>query len=214
MPQRRRLAAGLLPLLGAVALASFPASAAEPSARLLDEGPRAVSLAPAPAVAAAAPEGVSFGAHFGKTVGLGVFGATAGAVAGHLLGNLSNNLIGAALPGALCNLLIGPVLTALGALLVGNDGALTGSYGFWGPLGVALGINAVVYIATSFLLPVGWGNPVALLLYSLVDGLLMTGGAVGLMHLIDTAPRRTASIPSFTPGVSDTVVVTLSEVRL
>jgi hypothetical protein len=207
MPTRRRSAVLSL-LAGALALAAPVAPAAEPSARLLDE-PKVVTLTPA-----AAPTGPSFGEHFGKTVGLGVLGATAGAVAGHLLGGLSNDLIGAAVPGALCNLLIGPVLTVVGALLAGNDGAWSGRHGFWGPLGVALGINAVVYVVTSFVLPVGWADPLALLLYSLVDGVLMTGGAVGLMHLVDTAPRATASLPSFVPGVSATAVVVLSEVKL
>jgi hypothetical protein len=97
---------------------------------------------------------------------------------------------------------------------VGNDGEWTGRHGFWGPLGVALGVNAVVYVLTSFLVPVSWANPLELLLYSLVDGVLMTGGAVGLMHLVPTAPRPTSSLPSFIPGVSDTVVVSLSEVKL
>jgi hypothetical protein len=196
-------------VLALLALAAPVAAAAEPSARLLDE-PTVLALTPAPAEAS----GPSFGEHFGKTVGMGVLGATAGAVAGNLLGTLSNDLLGAAVPGALCNLLIGPLLTVVGALLAGNDGAWSGRYGFWGPLGVALGINAVVYVVTSFVLPVGWADPLALLLYSLVDGVLMTGGAVGLMHLVDTAPRRTASLPSFVPGVSATTVVVLSEVAL
>ncbi len=218
----RRPAVRLFLLAGALCAAA--AAAEERSARLLDGAPTLARLTPAVgplaqgavdvAAAQATNPGPDFGTHFGKTVGMGVVGVTAGAVAGHFLGSLSNDLIGAAVPGALCNLIIGPVLTVIGALLVGNDGEWSGRYGFWGPLGVALGINAVVYVLTSFLIPVAWANPLELLVYSLVDGVLMTGGAVGLMHLVPTTPRATTSLPSFIPGITDTQVVTLSEVKL
>lgn len=156
--------------------------------------------------------GPTFGVHFAKTLGVGVASSATGVLLGTLFGTLSNNLIWAAIPVLLSNLFVGPVVTALVAMLLGNDGA-PGRYGFWGPAGVAFVLHAALYVILSLLpqFAVPWSNPVALLLYSLVDGLLMTGGSVGLMHLTEKK-AETTSIQSFVPGVSDTQFVALTKV--
>jgi hypothetical protein len=163
-------------------------------------------------VAAALTPAPSFGVHFAKTFAVGVGASATGVVVGNLLGRLSNNLYAALLPAALSNLFIGPVLTVLAAVLIGNDGA-PGRYGFWGPLGVAFGLNLVQFVVVSlFFDAVAWSNPVAMLLYTLVDGLLMSGGSVGLMHLLEKRPTVT-TLPSFVPGISDTQFVSMTKVE-
>jgi hypothetical protein len=205
-------------------LVALPALAQGRAARLLDAGDApalaqaegggsAVHLVPQGDVAAADAAGPGYGEHFIKTLAVSVFATGGGAVVGALLGPLSNNLIVAAISAVLPNLIIGPLLTALAAVLVGNGGAYEGRYGFWGAFGISAGLNAVVLIVTSFVLnAVPWANPAALLLYSLVDGLLMTGGSVSLMHL--TGPKPVSAVlPSFVPGVSDTQVVSVGKVE-
>jgi hypothetical protein len=209
-------------LLALTTVLSLPAFA-ERSARLLtDDAPLIATLTPsatslafgaAEQVAAALTPSPSFGVHFAKTFAVGVGASAVGVVTGNLLGGLSNNLYAALLPAALSNLFIGPVLTVLAALLIGNDGA-PGRYGFWGPFAVAFGLNLVQYLVVSlfFGVAVAWSNPVAMLLYTVVDGLLMSGGSVGLMHLLEKRPAVTV-LPSFVPGVSDTQFVSMTKVE-
>jgi hypothetical protein len=59
---------------------------------------------------------------------------------------------------------------------------------------------------------VPWTNPAALLIYSRVDGLLMGGASVGIMHL--TEKKQTTTISSFVPGVTDTMLVPMVKVNL
>jgi hypothetical protein len=126
---------------------------------------------------------------------------------------LSNALVGQ-LPALLVSLLAGPALTTLGAWLVGNHGD-AGRYGYWGAFGVTFLVHLAVFAVTSLALPVAvaWSNPVSLLVYSLVDGLLMTVSAVGFMHLFpDRKPVAAPTVTSFLPGVTDTAFVPLSSV--
>jgi hypothetical protein len=208
-------------LLSMLLVLALPASAF--AARWLDEEARLVSAA-APvslASAALAADGltagaaptIGFGQHFAKTLGLGVFASTAGVLLAVPLGMLSNALVGQ-LPALLVSLLAGPALTTLGAWLVGNHGD-AGRYGYWGAFGVTFLVHLAVFAVTSLALPVAvaWSNPVSLLVYSLVDGLLMTVSAVGFMHLFpDRKPVAAPTVTSFLPGVTDTAFVPLSSV--
>jgi hypothetical protein len=196
----------LLPLVLVLAL---PATAS--AARLLDVEPAGPSLLGTPGPA---PAAIGFGEHLGKTVGLGVFSSTAGVLLAVPLGMLSNALLGQ-LPALLVSLLVGPALTTLGAWLIGNhDDA--GRFGYWGAFGVTALVHLAVLLVTSLALPVAvaWTNPVSLLLYSLVDGLLMSGASVGFMHLVPRRRAAPATLQSFAPGVSDTAFVPLSSVEL
>ena len=134
-----------------------------------------------------------------------------GVLIGAGLGSLSNNLIAAAIPVLLANLFLPPILTVLVAMLIGNWES-PGRFGFWLPLAGAFAVNAAAYVIASLFLVVPWTNPVALLLYSLVDGMLMGGATVSLMHL--TSKKQPVLLTSFVPGVTDTMMVPLMKVNL
>lgn len=200
----------------------LPGSAS--AARLLDDSARLVPAAvptttlteatlATDVVSAEAPAGIGFGEHFGKTLGVGVFASTAGVLLAVPLGMLSNALAGQ-IPALLVQLLVGPALTVLGAWLVGNADD-SGRYGYWGAFGVTFLVHLATFAVTSLALSIAvpWSNPVALLLYTLVDGLLMSGTSVGFMHLFPNKPKPTATVQSFVPGVTDTVVVPMSTVN-
>ena len=202
----------LLPALLAALAALFPSVGHASSARLLDDdAPRHAALTPLEAgIGVGATGGVGFGEHFGVTLLPAVFASTTGVALAVALEGLSNSLVGVAVPALLSHLLVGPVLTTLVALLVGNDHG--DRFGFWGGAGAAFLLKAATFAVAS-LIGVAWSNPVHLLLYTLVDGLLMTAGSVGVMHLL---PKKvaTAELPSFVPGVSGTRLVSLSTVEL
>jgi hypothetical protein len=206
----------------AVALVSWsPALAHSSSARLLADAPLAAATPTAVAgeAALAGPSarvmdsgGPSYPAHLLITVVPAFFASTAGVVLTTLVGSLTNSLAGVG-ASALLMLLVPPVLTALTALLVGNDSGER--YRFWGPLGVAFVLHAAVFIVTSlaFGFAVPWSDPTALLAFAAVDAVLMTLGAVSTMHLfpLKVAPPE---IPAFAPGVSPTRIVSLAKVAL
>lgn len=207
----------LVVLLPALSLAS-------PSARLLDDAPKVInaatprlidqSLAAADAQQTApAKEAIGLGELFAKTYAVAVASSAAGIVLGAGLGVLSNNLIGAAIPGLLiANLILPPLLTVLAATLMGNwDQA--DRFGFWLPLGAAFLVNAAAIIVTGLFLPIAVGitNPLSLVVFSLIDGLLMSGASIGVMAL--TEKKKVSTVSSFVPGVTDTTFVTLSEVK-
>lgn len=212
----------LLPALLAALASLCPAVGRASSARLLDDdAPHHATLTPrearfgvgAPGDVAGemdAEKGPGFGEHFGVTLLPAVFASTTGVALAVALEGLSNTLVGVAVPALLSHLLVGPVLTTVVALLVGNDHG--DRYGFWGGAGAAFLLKAATFAVAS-LVGVAWSNPVHLLLYALVDGLLMTAGSVGMMHLF---PKKaaTAELPSFVPGVSGTQLVSLSSVEL
>ena len=190
------------------------------SARLLTDAPK-LMLGASPhlldaALGAAdvkeiAVTGIGFGEHFAKTAAVGMASSVTGVLIGAGLGSLSNNLIGAAIPILLSNLFLPSILTVLAAMLVGNW-EQAGRFSFWLPLAGAFVVNAAAYVIASLLLVVPWTNPIALLLYSLVDGLLMSGATVGVMHL--TEKKQTTIVTSFVPGVGDTMLVPLVKVSL
>lgn len=208
-----------LRLLLALGVALGAAGAqARPSARLLLDAPRvllAATDAALTAPAAAPAPGISYGAHLVKTTAAGVVASSAGVLLGAALGSLSNHLLGAALPVLLANLFLPPVVTAVTALVLGNWNT-PGRFGLWLPLGGAFVVNAALYVVASLFLVVPWTNPLALLAYTVVDGLLMAGATVGLMHALETnpAPAPTPTITSFVPGVSDTALVPMARVAL
>lgn len=203
--------------LGALLVATTAAA----EARLLDDAPKALlavsprlverSLLGAAEVKAAGPR-MGYGEHFVKASAVGMASSAAGVVLGAGLGALSNNLIAAAIPVLLANLFLPPIVTVLVAQLLGNWHS-PGRFGFWLPLAGAFVVNAAAYVIASLLLVVPWTNPVALLLYTLVDGVLMGGTTVGLMHLTQQKDKVT-TLPSFAPGVTDTTMVSLWRVNL
>ncbi len=213
-----QLSARALLLLSA--LFALPALA-ERSARLLtDDAPLIASLAPSASALAmgAANEVVqaqsdepSFGVHFAKTFPVGVLTSAAGVMVGTLLGVPSNNLIVSLLPIALAQLFVAPILTVLAAMLLGNDGA-PGRYGFWLPLAPAFVLHAIATVIAWLPLGLSLANPVGMLLFSVIDGLLMSASSVGLMHLLAKRPPTTA-LPSFVPGVTDTQVASMMKVE-
>ncbi|MDP1824131.1 MAG: hypothetical protein Q8L48_12840 [Archangium sp.] len=203
-----------------VALFAGHARAESRSAHLLGDAPK-VLLGSTPrlldsALAAAdvkdtVAANIGFGEHFAKTSAVGMASSLTGVLLGAGLGVLSNNLIGAAIPVLLANLFLPPILTVLMAMLVGNW-ETPGRFGFWLPLAGAFVVNAAAYVIASLVLVVPWTNPAALLLYCLVDGLLMGGATVGIMHL--TEKKKPGTITSFVPGVSDTTFVSMMKVNL
>ncbi len=175
--------------------------------RLLDAALGAEEVKSEPAAVA----GIGFGEHFGKTAAIGMASSVTGVLLGAGFGVLSNNLVLALLPVALANLFLPPVVTVLMAMLIGNWDS-PGRFTFWGPVAGAFVVNAAVYVIASLLMTVPWTSPVAVLAYSLVDGLLMSGATVGIMHL--TEKKKPETITSFVPGVSDTTFVSLTRVNL
>lgn len=198
------------------------AATASAEARLLTDAPTALlaasprllerSLLGAAEVGRQAPAGIGYVEHLVKASAVGVASSAAGVVLGAGLGALSNNLIMAAVPVLLANLFLPPIVTVLVAQLLGNW-STPGRFGFWLPLGGAFVVNALAYLVASLALVVPWTNPVALLLYTLVDGILMGGTTVGLMHLTQQKQAVTV-LPSFAPGVTDTALVSLWRVNL
>lgn len=190
------------------------------SARLLSDAPQ--TLVGAGAVSASSllgstdlktaplPE-VTFAVHFTKTTAVGMASSVVGVLLGAGLGSLSNNLVAAVIPVLLSNLFLPPVVTVLAAMLIGNWDS-PGRFGFWLPLAGAFAVNAAAYVLASLAFVVPWTNPAALLLYTLVDGLLMSGASVGLMHLTEKRPATT--VASFSPGITDTVLVPVMKVNL
>lgn len=209
----------------AVALAAAHAGAEPRAAHLLGDAPRlALGVAPRLLDGAlgaaevkketpAALEGIGFAEHFTKGAAIGVGSTVVGALLGAGLGALSNHLIVSVLAVGLSNLFLPPLLTVLLAQLVGNWDS-PGRFGFWLPLAGAFAVNAALYLVTSFVLAVPWTNVAALLLYSLADGVLMSGASVGLMHLTQKKKEAPATVTSFVPGVADTTLVPLVKVAL
>jgi hypothetical protein len=209
-------------LLVPLAFALFAANtqAETRSARLLNDAPKMLLGASprlldaalgAAEVKETAVAGIGFGEHFAKTAAVGMGASVTGVLLGAGLGSLSNNLIGAAIPLLICNLFLPPVLTVLVAMLVGNW-EQAGRFSFWLPLAGAFVVNAAAYLIASLVIGVAFTNPLGLLLYSLVDGILMSGATVGVMHL--TEKKQTTMVTSFVPGVSDTMLVPLAKVNL
>jgi hypothetical protein len=167
-------------LFAVLALTALPAAAQARSAHLL-EGADSPLLA-APLTDLRHAESLGWGEHFAKTFAISVVATSGGLALGSGLGSLSNQLGVAAAGTLLSNLIVGPVLTVVTALVVG-DGRLRNP-GFWGPLAVAMLVNAALFALTSLVpvFAVSWANPAANLVYSLVDGLLMTSASVGLLH--------------------------------
>ncbi len=185
-------------------------ASAMPTARLVTDAPR-MTLANAAPLTPTAEAPVSYGGLFAATSLIGFSAATTGALLGSAFGALSNNLLGALLPGALLNLLVPPLITALSAVFIGN---VTGQrFTAWWPLLGAFVANAVVYVIASLALPVAIGaNGGTLLLYALVDGVVMAGATTGVMAL--TEKKAVTTVRSFVPGVTDTTFVALSTVEL
>ena len=206
--------------LVALALCAFGAQAQGRSARLLADAPTVLlgstprlldSALGAAEVKDVVIERMGFGEHFAKTTAVGMASSVTGVLIGAGLGALSNSLAVAAIPILLANLFFPPIVTVLVAMLVGNWNE-PGRFGFWGPLAGAFVINAAAYVIASLFLVVPWTNPAALLIYSLVDGLLMSGASTGIMHL--TQKKQPATISSFVPGVSETMLVPMVKVNL
>ena len=198
-----------------------PSEVEGPSTSLRPNGPAACSFevmcgeaAPLLGMNGAVPAvaGIGFGEHFGKTAAIGMASSVTGVLIGAGLGMLSNNLIAAAIPVLLANLFLPPVVTVLMAMLIGNWDS-PGRFSFWGPAAGAFVVNAAAYVIASLFLVVPWTSPIALLVYSLVDGVLMSGVSVGIMHLTEKK-KAPATITSFVPGVSDTAFVALTRVNL
>ena len=209
----------LVPLVLAL-FAATTAQAESRSARLLSDAPKLIAGATPrlldAALAAADVKDVvnapiEFGEHFAKTAAVGMASSVTGVLIGAGLGVLSNNLIAAAIPVLLANLFLPPIVTVLIAMLIGNWDS-PGRFSFWLPLAGAFAANAAAYVLASLLFVVPWTNPAALLIYSLIDGLLMSGASVGLMHA--TQKKQPVIVTSFVPGISDTVMVPLMKVSL
>jgi hypothetical protein len=152
---------------------------------------------------------VTLGDHFARTLLAGIFSSTAGVLTSVAVGALSNSLLGAALPVLLIQLLLPPVLTTLAALFFGNFRD-PGRFSFWLPaLGTFL-LHGALFVVTSLAFVLPWSNPISLLAYTVIDGVLMSGSSVGLMHLFQrSAASKVSTLRSFVPGVTDTNVVSL-----
>lgn len=190
-------------LLGGALLFAVPAQ----GARLLmpDDLPAASGdAAPTSVEPGKAP---SFGLHFGVAAGAGVLAVPLGFGLASLLGNLSNSLIPTAILGLLPMGLVAPLITAFSAWLFGNWNLreADGRFSFWWGFAAA----AIVHIAATVVggfMGVSLAGVPGLLLFSAVDGVLMSAAAVGAQRLFRPAP----TIPSTIPAVSATSVLPLS----
>ncbi|MGQ0508710.1 MAG: hypothetical protein ACT4TC_25700 [Myxococcaceae bacterium] len=153
-------------------------------------------------------EKVSFGLQLGVTLGAGVVSVPLALGLATWLGSLSNSLIWSALPSLLSMALIPPTLTTLVAWWLGNW-VNPGRFGFWAPWVVSCAVNVVALIVGGFA-GISVGVPVRLLLFSVIDGVLVGGASAATMRL--WAERARPPIPSFSPGISPTHVVTLGKV--
>lgn len=179
-----------------------------------DDAPTAPAAAPSVADVGlkSASSDLGLGELFVKTSAVGVAASATGIVLGAGLGALSNNLIGAAIPGLLiANLIFPPLITVLAAALMGNWNQAD-RFGFWLPLGAAFLVNAAAVVITGlfFNIAVGITNPLSMLVFCTIDGLLMSGASVGVMAL--TEKKKVTTVRSFAPGVTDSTFVVLNEV--
>jgi hypothetical protein len=177
------------------------------SARLIDEPSSASSVEPV-------NHTLTFATHFARTLLPAIFGSTAGVIGAVALGSLSNSLLGAAIPVLLVHLLIPPILTVFSALLLGNH-INPGRFNFWLPMLGTFLLHAAVFVVGSLVFSIPWTNPLALLAFTVVDGMLMSVTSVGLMHLFQNAATQKMSvIKSFVPGVSDTTFISMWRTQL
>lgn len=170
--------------------------------------------APTPVTLTPTRPRVGFAPLLGVGAGIGVAAAAGGVLLGAGLGVLSNHLLGALLPGALlANLLVPPLVTALAMWGLGNLGA-PGRFSPWLPLLGAFVANAALYLVVGLAVPfaVAWSNPLALLLYAVLDGVLMAGATGGAMALVETRPA-VLTVRSPVPGAPDVVCASLSRVE-
>jgi hypothetical protein len=170
--------------------------------------------APTPVTLTPARPRVGFAPLLGFGAGVGAASAAGGVLLGAGLGVLSNHLLGALLPGALlANLIFPPLVTALAMWGLGNLGA-PGRFSLWLPLLGAFAGNAALYLVVALAVPfaVAWSNPVALLVYALLDAAVMAGATGGVMALVEQKPA-VLTLRSLTPGAPDLVSASLSRVE-
>lgn len=179
-----------------------------PSVSRADEGGPSLPLALSPTP----PAPLGFVPLLATGTAIGAASSASGALLGAGLGSLSNHLAGALLVGGFANLLLPPLLTALSLVLLGNLHA-PGRFSLWQPLLSAFASNAAVYLVVSLALPiaVGWANPVSLLVYALLDGVVMSAATTGVMALTERKPPLV--IRSTVPGADPAVFASLSKVE-
>jgi hypothetical protein len=196
----------------AITLASTDAFAA----RLLipDDVPAAASAAVSAPAAATLTQPPSFGLQFGVAAAAGFLGAPVGFLLANMLGNLNIYLIPTALFGLLPMGLVAPAFTALAAWFFGNWNLAEadGRFGFWGGFAAATIVHIAATVIAGFVGVSLAGIP-GLILFSVIDGVAMSGAAVGTMRFFRKPPATVSAVlPSFIPGVSATTVMPLTSI--
>ena len=133
--------------------------------------------------------------HFGLTFAAAFVSIPAGQYLATLFGNLSNNLIGGLIPGALVMGLVAPAIVALVSWLYGNKDYLSATdkpFRFIGPWLITTGVHIVSLIIAGFA-GVTVAAPATIFTMAVVDGLVLAGAKVGVMHLLTKAPAVAAS---------------------
>lgn len=200
------IAALLCHLLGAPAHASAsgiladgaPAAAdvgaARSSATLLADSPPALLL------------------HLGLGALTGVLAVPTGLYLASWVGHLSNNLFAATLPSLLVMGTFAPTVVVLTAWAMGNL-EHSGRFGYWAPWVASVLINAAALMVAG-LLGLSIGAPLGVALFSVIDGVLVGGGAVGTMRAFSGwAPPVVTEVASFVPGITPTLVVPFASTR-
>lgn len=192
------MSARLLPELGTTGRALLAQASATPA----DPGPTTATTS-----AQLTPERVPYLLHLGVGAAAGVVTVPVGLYLAAGLGTFSIDFLLALVPAALAMGLVAPTLTTLAAWLFGNWRE-EGRFGFWLPWAASVVVNLAALVIAGFA-GMSIGVPLQIVLYSLVEGVVLGGTAVGTMHLLQKRPPVT--VRSRVPGVSDTTLVPLAQ---
>jgi hypothetical protein len=147
----------------------------------------------------------------GAAMGAGALSVPMGLALASWTGTLSNSLIWSALPALLSMGLVAPTLTTLAAWLIGNHSS-PGRFGFWLPWAATVAVNAVSLVVAGFA-GMSFGLPLQVLVFSIVEGALLGGTSVATMRLLERRAEAVTTVPSFSPGISQTQLVPVATAR-
>lgn len=159
------------------------------------------------------PDTPRYVAHLGVTFAAAFISVPTGLALASLLGNLSINLIATGITYFLVVGLVAPTLTTLAAYLFGNMnffGRDDKPFAFLVPWLGAIGVNALAVVIAGFA-GVSLGVPASLFIFAAIDGALLAGSTVGLMHLLKRQPMQVTTLASPISGVSPTTLVPLAQ---
>ncbi len=207
----------------ALCLWAIPAQASSVHLLAPDDAPVAGAAAPAPATtpsvaSAAEAHRLSGTTHFLVASGIGMLAVPTSIMFASFLGGLPLTIAGSDLASLLLSglpalLVMGFLAPAIVTFFAYAHGQLTdpGRYHFGAAFWLTSLVNIVALVVGGSL-GLSVGVPLRLVLFSVVDGLLLGGTSVGVMHLFETKAPAVAAVPSFVPGVLETRVVPFAQV--